>query len=275
MSIYIVPENQKLLWNIINKNELITQYFANYAPQVKENWFKQILELFYDSNKHIRITTTQLYELNKNTLSYMINDIKSRVQQKPSPPVNQDQYLKSYSVAENKEDKFTSQYNQYQQNYQSLFEKKPPEQPQFSENISEPAISNMDDLIQKHIRERDEELKKYAPPPLFMNTIDSTQNATNKIEIDNTQSSIEIQAEDINTIKTKKSVKWLDDSNKDTISSQQKEIEYLRTQVLELTKKFDLYIENSKHTVVHEAFPINNLRISKNCVIKSLNKTFE
>jgi hypothetical protein len=274
MSIYIVPENQRLLWNIINKNELITQYFASYVPQIKENWFKQILELFYDSNKHIRITTPQLYELNKNTISYMINDIKSRVQQKPSPPVNQDQYLKSYSVTENKEDKFTNQYNQYQQNYQSLFEKKPPEQPKFSENISEPAISNMDELIQKHIRERDEELKKYTPPPLFVNTIEPTQQPTNKIEIDNTENSVEIQAEDINTIRTKKSVKWLDDSNKDTIIVQQKEIEDLRAHVLELTKKFDLYIENSKPLVINDPFPINNLRFTQNCVIKSLNNTF-
>ena len=173
MSLYIHPENQELLWKIVNKNPLIQSYFSSYPPNIQETWFKQTISSFYDQNRANVATSEQLYEINKNTLSYMIQDVKrnvefmeqNRVQPQQRVPTDP---LKPYSVTENKEDRFTDQYNQYQQNYQSMFDKKVPENIDFREQFNDQPLSgNMEDLVQRHLRERDEELKKYAPAPFF------------------------------------------------------------------------------------------------------------
>ena len=177
MSLYIHPENQELLWKIVNKNPLIQSYFSSYPPNIQETWFKQTISSFYDQNRANVATSEQLYEINKNTLSYMIQDVKRNVEfmennrAQQQPRTNQqspNDLLKPYSVTENKEDRFTDQYNQYQQNYQSMFDKKVPETIDFREQFNDQPISgNMEDLVQRHLRERDEELKKYAPAPFF------------------------------------------------------------------------------------------------------------
>ena len=176
MSLYIHPENQELLWKIVNKNPLIQSYFSSYPPNIRETWFKQTISSFYEQNRNNVTNSEQLYEINKNTLSYMIQDVKrnvefmeqNRSQQPRTPQPTPTDLLKPYSVTENKEDRFTDQYQQYQKNYQSMFDKKVPESIDFREQFNDPPISgNMEDLVQRHLRERDEELKRYAPAPFF------------------------------------------------------------------------------------------------------------
>jgi hypothetical protein len=181
MALYIHPENQQLLWKIANKNPMIQEYFAFYPQNIQETWFKQIISSFYEQNRNNVSTSEQLYEINKNTLAYMVKDIKRNVthaqqqtqqQQQPQTLATPNDFLRPYSVTENKEDKFTSQYNQLQNNYNTMFEKKIPESIDFREKITDQPISqNMEDLVQKHLRERDEELKRYAPTPFFGNQI--------------------------------------------------------------------------------------------------------
>ena len=196
MSLYIHPENQELLWKIVNKNPLIQSYFSSYPQNIQETWFKQTISSFYEQNRNNVASSEQLYEINKNTLSYMIQDVKRNVQfmeqnrgprqldqvgaQQQQQYINQpspNDLLKPYSVTENKEDRFTDQYNQYQQNYQSMFDKKVPETIDFREQFNDQPLSgNMEDLVQRHLRERDEELKKYAPAPFFGNGLNPQSN---------------------------------------------------------------------------------------------------
>jgi len=234
MSLYIHPENQELLWKIVNKNPLIQSYFSSYPSNIQETWFKQTISSFYDQNRANVATSEQLYEINKNTLSYMIQDVKrnvefmenNRAQQprtpQPTPTFSADSLrttaggsrlqasladpnglsmenrrfappggsakhpdlLKPYSVTENKEDRFTDQYNQYQQNYQSMFDKKVPENIDFREQFSDQPLSgNMEDLVQRHLRERDEELKKYAPAPFFGQRSEASQLLSSKVAL--------------------------------------------------------------------------------------------
>ena len=124
MSLYIHPENQELLWKIVNKNPLIQSYFSSYPPNIRETWFKQTISSFYEQNRNNVTNSEQLYEINKNTLSYMIQDVKrnvefmeqNRSQQPRTPQPTPTDLLKPYSVTENKEDRFTDQYQQYQKN---------------------------------------------------------------------------------------------------------------------------------------------------------------
>jgi hypothetical protein len=143
-------------------------------------------------------TSEQLYEINKNTLAYMVQDVKRNIEymqtrQQFAAPVSSE-YLKPHSVTENKEEKFMAKYDEFQQNYQSMFDKKVPETVDFSEKYNEgPITGNMEDLIQKHLRERDEELKRYAPPPFF----GGGQTASNKLKIDSAPNNIEFAVEEL------------------------------------------------------------------------------
>lgn len=272
MSLYIHPENQELLWNIINKNSQIQQYFYSYPPNAKDNWFKQIISSFYKENRNTIFSQEQLLDINKNTILYMINDVKRNIQykeeqkkqellsqqsyQKQSYPENfNTDYLKPYSVTENKEDKFTEQFQQYQNNYNSMFDKKAPESVDFREKINDPQISNMDELIKKHLRERDEELKRYAPPPIFTPSTKNEPNIekplppppSNRIVIHDRPSNIKLSTEEFrestpNEINQQKinndySVKWLDNENSNHIKNLQKEINELRSLVMQLSNK--------------------------------------
>jgi len=271
MSLYIHPENQELLWNIINKNSQIQQYFYSYPPNAKDNWFKQIISSFYEKNHNTVFSQEQLLDINKNTILYMINDVKRNIQykeeqkkqellnqqsyQKQSYPENfNTNYLKPYSVTENKEEKFTEQFQQYQNNYNSMFDKKAPESVDFREKINDPQISNMDELIQKHLRERDEELKRYAPPPIFSPLIKNETNIekplspqqppSNRIFIDKDSKNIDLSIEDFREpeinqqkINSDYTVKWLDNENSNDIKNLQKEINELRSLVIQLSNK--------------------------------------
>ena len=35
MALYVVKENQELLWNVINNNTFVKQYFAKVGPEKK------------------------------------------------------------------------------------------------------------------------------------------------------------------------------------------------------------------------------------------------
>jgi len=271
MALYIHPENQELLWNIINKNTMIQQYFANYPPNIKETWFKQIISSFYEQNRNILVSADQLYEINKNTIHYMIQDVKRNIdyqkQQQfpngsPSPMVHpqtpsaplpqqntplQNDFLRSYSITENKEDKFTNQFNEYEKNYHSMFEKKAPTSIDFRENIQEAPINFNDELIQKHIRERDEELKRYAPPPI-VGPPPHSQNQSNKIHIikeESNQEPIKFHIEEIESSTTSSSpkfkndstVKWLDNENSNKIDELKKEFQNFKSLVLDMFTK--------------------------------------
>uniref|UniRef100_A0A6C0HTD4 Uncharacterized protein n=1 Tax=viral metagenome TaxID=1070528 RepID=A0A6C0HTD4_9ZZZZ len=270
MSLYIHPENQELLWNIINKNSQIQQYFYSYPPNAKDNWFKQIISSFYEKNQNTVFSQEQLLDINKNTILYMINDVKRNIQykeeqkkqellnqqsyQKQSYPENfNTNYLKPYSVTENKEDKFIEQFQQYQNNYNSMFDKKAPESVDFREKINDPQISNMDELIQKHLRERDEELKRYAPPAIFSPSTKNEPNIeqppppqrpSNRIVIHDRPSNIKLSTEEFREpeinqqkINNDYTVKWLDNENSNDIKNLQKEINELRSLVIQLSNK--------------------------------------
>jgi len=237
MALYVTNQNQILLWNVISKNSIINEYFLYSGTGKKEEWFKSILRMFYEKNKNNKLNTVELLELNKETIAYMMRSIKSIKQTSTKEEPSPNQFLKPYSVTENKVEKIGNQFNEKQMEYNSMFEKKPPDSIDFAEKQDIP-LSNMDDLIKKHMRERDEELKKYSPPPIIPVNLkpQETQNNnnSNKLRIDNASDNINIQIEEI---KDKKSVTWLDDENFKKLENQQKEIEILKLQIVELINK--------------------------------------
>ena len=74
MSLYIHKENQKLIWESLQQ---IPQFheFTRQQSGKQEEWFKEIIQQFYESNKFKLLTLRELQQLNRETVSYMINDM--------------------------------------------------------------------------------------------------------------------------------------------------------------------------------------------------------
>jgi len=243
MALYVTNQNQMLLWNVISKNNSINEYFLYSGAGKKEEWFKSVLRIFYEKNQNRNLSTKELLELNKETIAYMIRGIKQTNTVKTKEQPLHSQFLKPYSVTENKVEKIGNQFNEKQMEYSSMFEKKPPESIDFAEKQDTP-LSNMDDIIKKHMRERDEELKKYSPPPIIpILNQNETQTVNNKLRIDDASDNINILIEEI---KEKKSVSWSDDENCKKLENQQKEIDLLKLQIAELISKVKNLEETTK-----------------------------
>jgi hypothetical protein len=253
MALFISHENQTLIWNVISKNKLVNDYFFYHPPNKKTEWFKSIVQIFYDKNRGRLLNQTELLLLNKTVISYMVQNIKDNISESlPKKQVNIDaDFLKSHSITENKVEKIGNRFSKKQLEYNSLFDKKVPETIDFAEKQDAP-LSNMDELIKQHLKEREEELRKYAPLPLVTlpaNATVQTEAIQNKLKIDKSSDNINIQIEEINeeikddnneekdNERKKKSVSWSDDPTSVTLTNHQTEIELLKSQINDLSKK--------------------------------------
>lgn len=252
MSKYVSPENQTLLWQVISKNELINNYFST-SPNLKVQWFKSIIQIFYEQNKNRTVNSTELLLLNKQTISYMIQNIREKnvvnvpnKYEKNKTQLTETNFLKPYSITENRVEKIGNQFQEKQAEYNSLFEKKNPETIDFAEKQDVP-LSNMDELIKQHLKEREDELRKYAPLPIVTPPQPTTK--TNKLKIDDTNNNINIQIEEIkyeekeNEEKIKKTVSWSDNNNTDRIEKQQLEINQLKSQIDDISEKIKILLD--------------------------------
>ena len=74
MSKYIQQKNQKLLWNVSQKLPNIQQIFPETSQQ--EQWFRNIIQHFYEQHKTESISKNGLTTLNKQTIQHMIDSLK-------------------------------------------------------------------------------------------------------------------------------------------------------------------------------------------------------
>lgn len=149
MSLYIHPENQTLLWNTLHKNPKFQHLTIN-----RQEWFSGIIKAFYEKIQYLPPLTTQdLMQINRQTISYMMEEINALMNDRPK-------------FTESK--KVVSDFTTRQQEYESALKPKLPPIADFSEKISDDVIQNMDELIQQQIRQRDydiEKAKERLPPP--------------------------------------------------------------------------------------------------------------
>jgi len=71
MSLYIHPENQRVLWTTINKANGFSEKCDADA------WFKQVISHFYHQNSHRVLGRDDLLKLNKETIEYMIQQLRA------------------------------------------------------------------------------------------------------------------------------------------------------------------------------------------------------
>ena len=170
MSSFVTPENQKLIWDIIQRNPLVSSYFALHKNIRKEEWFRSIIERFYTQNIDTNLTEHQLHELNKTTISFMIQSIY-QVNEKQQQPLQQQplqqQPLQHIStppiMVNNREQQYINEFERKKEEYDSMVRKDVPKQVQFQDTAKDTPINNMDSLIKKHIEEREHNIQSLHP----------------------------------------------------------------------------------------------------------------
>lgn len=245
MALYIVKENQEMLWNIINNNTFIQQYFTKVGVDRKPQWFRDIISKFYEQNSRQNMSINDLHNINKSTIAYMINDIREQEAKNIPGYVDSDVYRFQSNgiytppiIPDNRKEMYASQFDQRQKEYQQMIEKKAPKEIDFRDNVEkDTAITNMDELMKQQLLERERELDIYKPKD---NIIHGSQ--TPILKIDNSANiQIEIDEvnnkEDVEMIVTKKMVSWKDDREQAKNENVQKQLDELNLKYNEVIQQ--------------------------------------
>jgi hypothetical protein len=177
MSLLVHPENQQLIWDITNNNQFVVQFFQSNTHIKKEQWFRAVMEHFYNTYKGKQIDKTELNQLNKEVLMYMIQSLQNmapRPKPEPEPEPARPTYanIPTPPIPENnREEQYRQQFMQKQQEYKTLLDKSKPAALDFREKDKDIAISNMEELIQKQMQERNAYMNLHPLPSQSMQPV--------------------------------------------------------------------------------------------------------
>ena len=145
MSLYILQENQQLLWSTMSKIPKY-QVFGQTNPVGRESWFRTIISQFYEANQNRTISIKELQQLNRETISYMVKNLES--QEVEPAGVTRDYF------SEKKQGELSREFDLRQQEYNGMMKVAPVKEIDFRINTeNDGPIENMDELIRKQILE--------------------------------------------------------------------------------------------------------------------------
>jgi hypothetical protein len=171
---YITVENQTLLWKTIQRSP---QFSNNTIAINREQWFSSIIKQFYENIKSPKMSIAELKALNQQTIAYMIGDLKrieSLHKASPTaiPPITQSPPYQNtsitqlnYETPQTRMSIYTDQFNARQQEYATMGKPQAPPIANFSEKVEDDAITNMDELLQQQIKQREYDVAMVRPPP--------------------------------------------------------------------------------------------------------------
>lgn len=237
---YIQIENQTLLWKIIQRSP---QFLNNTVHINREQWFSNIIKYFYD-NKINKPTCSisELKVINQQTITYMLNDLK-RIEssnkayvsnttpisqhnpqfQLQSPPVQIPTHTPQYETPQTRMSMYNDQFNSRQQEYTNMVKLPAPPIANFTEKVEDEAITNMEELLQQQLKQREYDISTVLPSSPIMiqetkkntdmslkSTIQSKENYSEILEI------IQKLTKEINEIKNEIKIlkPSLDENNK-------------------------------------------------------------
>jgi hypothetical protein len=143
MSTFISFNNQTILWNTIQKLPLLQQ---KVQKEYQANWFRQIIEDIYTQNQYRNLNVQELNELNKQTISFMINSLKkSNTEKNQTTSIDNLDYQDTNTEFSKREKEYGILKNNAKIN----------EKPNFNQTIEDKAIVNMDELLHNQQIQRD------------------------------------------------------------------------------------------------------------------------
>jgi len=183
MTSFISSKNQEMLWKTIQKNPLFGQVLT---PEHQPLWFREIIGNFYRDNKK-ELSNVELLELNKNTLRYMVHNLKEKLGKQNGNvfdnPINEP----INDRIEPKSSSYQNEFEKLQNDYNTMHKRVVPREPNFKEEINDEKISNMDELIQQQLKERELDV---IPKPQIQPNIrnqDDIGEPTNNINMSNNE----------------------------------------------------------------------------------------
>lgn len=197
MSLYILIENKKLIWETMNKIPQFQEY-GKHDEVEQQKWFQHIIQQFYENNKFKLLSMQDLQQLNRETLGYMIKELKTMKPKTVTPvysnfsspqydrfdeptvftemphlPSNSEkkQVTRDY-LMEKKQEEINRQFSARQNEYSSMLKKGPGLEIDFRLPMdNDEPIENIDELIKSQVNQRNIEFPsiKSEPEPLQYN----------------------------------------------------------------------------------------------------------
>lgn len=264
MSLYILPENQTLIWNNIMK----VSHFQN-KPE-KQEWFRSVIQRFYDKSDP-NINIHQLRLLNKETLQYMIQTLKTEQESSiqyhgfsPNNPLESNNMESRNFLIEQKQTKLNNQFENRQQEYNSMLQRPQVTEIDFTEkNADDTPLENIDSLLQKQMKEREYDIQPKQGSDIDKSPI-KTKQTTDNIDL-NVQPFDKIE-------KTPKQVSWDKESDpfvsKETFTKFEKHMEdfmkFVKDEILFLKEE----IEDLKQQIQRKHLEAESTEKMKNIMSK-------
>jgi len=213
MTLFILPENQKLIWDTMNKAPLFADFVAH-SNENKDVWFRDIIHQMYEKHRDKTLTIPELRQLNKETISQMLSSLKNRnrpltVAPRPEAfrfksvnssqtgstsasayesanladssagfPINDNKTATRNYMLDQKHEVLNNQFLTRQKEFDDMIQRKPAKEIDFREQTdADRPIENMDELLKKHIRAREYDVELTTPPPPTENVGEAKRNS--------------------------------------------------------------------------------------------------
>lgn len=230
MSLYVLPENQELIWKTISKVPQFQQ--MNNTQNEKHIWFRNVIQMFHEKTSP-NIDVKQLRQLNKETIQFMMKDLKNQKTFQPLSEINnlgnnplqssfsnnQGSYIETNNtqtrdyIHEQKQMQLTDQFASKQKEYESFLQKPSAREINFQEKEQDDKpIENLDELMQRQLKEREYEVQTLLPPKI------EEKKEKRKEEMPDLEE-VEFDVVDLELSEPKKRVSWADEKthhNKET-----------------------------------------------------------
>ena len=233
MSLYITDKNQNLLWNVINKNQQITSYFNRSTNKNIYEWFKTIIRIFYDKNNNKKLDMAELNKINKETILYMIESTREKenivtVSSDTTPVMS----ISTPSIVpDNRSTLYTSQFEERQLEYSNMNKKQAPTKPDFTDNIEDGVMTNMDDMIKQQMQQREYDMNAHMSSSNVIPHSEKVDNMSRSNPVSNELTDFERYKDDI--IELKKQIKIIEE----TLSNQTLLIGNMQHELMTYQKK--------------------------------------
>ena len=243
MSLYIQQENQGLIWNAIIKTPLFQQWTKSIQDPNNSDkqliWFRQIIQQFYFQNQSKQLTVQELQQLNRETITYMLHNLKQKIQEVQSqslqhspflgqttsqtfspiltnnnrPSMIMDTFPKSKTdqvavtrdyILEQKQDEINREFEQRQKEYSGMLKRGPVQEIDFR-LATEPdkPIENIENLIREQMARREYEIPVLPANGLLTNKYvdpEPEKSLTKKVHWSNDEIDHIIDAKDITQV---------------------------------------------------------------------------
>jgi hypothetical protein len=171
---FINSNNQSLLWKVINNTPQMIHYFSNAPPGEREKWFQYMMGQIYNQYKG---QNAPLKEINKRAIDVMLQSLvplqpqQPQMQQQMPPQQQQPQMQMQQQMPPQKQQQpqiqslsVSDQFSRRQAEYELMVKKEVPVH-NFTENVKDEAILDLNSAVEAYKRNRNEDVDVIIPAP--------------------------------------------------------------------------------------------------------------